>query len=385
MIRRSLLFFSMIMVLSITGCVKETYDMNKLSNKAHLSPTIAIPVIKGDISIKDIVESRDNFVIDQNKLVYLVYKRDSLIDMSMADFHSSGSLPAGKLMATFDPYTLNLGIEYILNRLTGDIFATNPSIRLYYTNSFVNPIQVTLDIEGKRNTKTIDLDLPPFPLVSPVAPDYLNVNSYILIDKSNTLDSLVSLPPEEITFSGNAIMTLAGKKSLSADNLLAQNKLIGSIEVEVPLDLKMNNLSFADTVDNFLKDENGDDDVQVKPENFKYLRVDLTAKNSFPFGVSSKMSLYDSNTHVIKSSVTATGILLPAPVDINGKVTGTTETSTSIEFTSQFFNSIDLADKIIFQFTLNTTGNETKSIKIYSDYRIDFNTALVINPDIKLK
>ena len=44
-----------------------------------------------------------------------------------------------------------------------------------------------------------------------------------------------------------------------------------------------------------------------------------------------------------------------------------------------------LADKIIFQFILNTTDNETKSIKIYSDYRIDFNTALVINPDIKLK
>jgi hypothetical protein len=242
-----------------------------------------------------------------------------------------------------------------------------------------------LDIEGKRNTKTIDLDLPPFPLLSPVAPDYLSIKSYILIDKSNTLDSLVSLPPEEINFSGNAIMTIPVKKSQPADNLLAQDKLIGSVEVEIPLDLKMNNLSFADTVDNFLKDESSDDDIQVKPENVKYLRVDLTAKNGFPFGVSSKMILYDSNAHVIKSSVTATGILLPAPVDTNGKATGTTETSTSIEFTSQFFSSINLADKIIFEFTLNTPGNGTKNIKIYSDYRIDFNTALVINPDIKLK
>jgi hypothetical protein len=97
------------------------------------------------------------------------------------------------------------------------------------------------------------------------------------------------------------------------------------------------------------------------------------------------MSLYDSSTNVIKSTVDAASILEPAPVDSNGKATGVTETSTSIEFTNEFFSSITKADKIIFGFTLNSTGNGTKDITIYSDYRIDFKASLVVKPDIKLK
>jgi hypothetical protein len=165
---------------------------------------------------------------------------------------------------------------------------------------------------------------------------------------------------------------------------LPGNKLIGSVEVEVPLDMKLHNLSFADTVKNFLNDDTGGSDTQIRPENFKYLRVDITAKNGFPVGITTKMSLYDSNTRVIKSTVTATGILQPAPVDGNGKATGSTQTATSIEFTTDFFNSINKADKIILQFNLNTTDNGSKSIKIYSDYRINFNTDVVVRPDIKL-
>jgi hypothetical protein len=61
------------------------------------------------------------------------------------------------------------------------------------------------------------------------------------------------------------------------------------------------------------------------------------------------------------------------------------ETSTRIEFTREFFSSITKADKIIFQFTLNTTSDGSQDVKIYSDYRIDFNAALVVKPDINFK
>jgi hypothetical protein len=155
--------------------------------------------------------------------------------------------------------------------------------------------------------------------------------------------------------------------------------------VEIPLDFRMNNLQFTDTVDNFIKDDGSSNDNSVKPENFELLRINVTAKNGFPFGVSLKMSLYDSLTQTIKSTVNATDLLEPAPVDSNGKVSGTTETGTSIEFTKEFFSAAGKADKIIFQFTLNTTGSGSKDVKIYSDYRIDFNAALVVKPDINLK
>jgi len=97
------------------------------------------------------------------------------------------------------------------------------------------------------------------------------------------------------------------------------------------------------------------------------------------------MILYDSVTKKNKSTVDVTGILGPAPVGSDGKATGFTETKTTIELTKDFFSSIDAADKVVFQFTLNTTDNTTKDVKFYSDYRIDFNAAVVVQPDINLK
>jgi hypothetical protein len=147
----------------------------------------------------------------------------------------------------------------------------------------------------------------------------------------------------------------------------------------------MSNLQFADTVDNFLKDKNTGNDDPLKPEDFQLLRINISAKNGFPLGVSMKMSLYNSSTKTSMNTVNANDILDPAPVDSNGKTTGQTETSTSIEFTKEFFSSVNKADKVIFSFTLNSTGNGLQDVKIYSDYRISFNASLVVKPDINLK
>jgi hypothetical protein len=158
---------------------------------------------------------------------------------------------------------------------------------------------------------------------------------------------------------------------------------IGPLEVEVPMELRINNLQFTDTVDNFMQNDDPDDESPVNPEDFEFLRIDIDAENGFPLGVSLSMTLYDSATHVNKCTIDATDILEPASVDINGKVTGPKECSTSIEITREFWNSINVADKIIFKFTLVSTDNGSKDVKIYSDYKINFKAAIVLKPDIK--
>lgn len=405
MIRKSIRIMLMIIILSTAGCVKDTYDMNMLSKQMHLSPTMAISAIKGDVSLSDMVKSNDTLVFDQNNFVKLVFKKDSVIDLKLTDFlpvknmvdlNGNGKVQHDirlfdtvkglvQMSAAIDTQSLNLEIEDILSHVSGDILISNPSIKLIYSNSFAYPVQIALNASGRRKAKTIDLNLAPFNLNYPFAPE-TEVSDTFIIDKSNSaLSLLMSLPPEEINFSGNAVISITVKKSPQESYLLASNRLIGSLEVEIPMEFRMNNLQFTDTVDNFMKDEIGNSNSPVKPENFKLLRIDFLAKNGFPLGVSLKMSLYDSLTHTIKSTVDATNLLEPAPVDSNGKVTGVTETGTSIEFTSEFFSSINKADKIIFQFTLHTTDGGSKDVKIYSDYRIDFNASLVMKPDINLK
>ena len=149
------------------------------------------------------------------------------------------------------------------------------------------------------------------------------------------------------------------------------------------MELRMTNLQFSDTVDNFLQIEDSDGDNPVNPDDFEFLRIDISAENGFPVGVSLSIILYDSDAGTNRSTVEAEDILEPAPVDSNGRVTEPADCLTSIEITREFWDSVDICDRIIFNFTMNTTDNGSKDVKIYSDYRIDFKASLVLKPDIK--
>jgi hypothetical protein len=371
------------MGLSITGCIKDTYNMKMLSKQAHLSPTLAISAVKGNISLSDILKSNDTVVYGQDKFVTLVFKEDSVVDLKLSDF-SKGTLI--HRTAVINPNKFDLNINDILSHITGDFLISNPLIKFNYTNSFTDSIKIDLNVDGKGKDKTIDLNLAPFPLEKPNIPVQQEITASYAIDKTNSnLPLLISLPPEVINFSGTATMTSLVKSSLPGNNALGPNRLHGSLEIDIPLELKINNLQFTDTVDNFIKDKGNGTDNPAKPEDFQLLRINISAKNGFPLGVSMKMSLYNSSTKASINTVNANDILKPAPVDSNGKATGQTETSTSIEFTKEFFSSVNNADKIIFSFTLNSTGNGSQDVKIYSDYRINFNASLVVKPDINLK
>ena len=297
MIKRFFLLIGIIVVLSVTGCVKETYNMNMLSKKAHLSPTMAISAVMGDVSLSDIVKTNDTVVFDPNKLVILVFKKDSIVDLKLTDF-SKGTIVR---TATIDPGTYDLDIADVLSHISGTIKFLNPSIKFNYTNSFPDPIQINLNVSGKRGTTNVPLNLLPFTLTKPNIPVQQEITASYVIDKTNSnIVNLISLPPEIINYSGSAAMSITTKEGPGSDNLLGPNRLLGSLEVEVPLDLEINNLQFTDTVDNFIKSDNSQNDDPLKPENFQLLRINIDAKNGFPLGASLKMSLYDSSTHIYK-------------------------------------------------------------------------------------
>jgi len=382
MVRRSFPVICIIMFLLGTGCVKETYDMNKLSKEAHISPTIGLAAVKGDISIKDIVKANDTLQFDENNLVKLVFRKDSVINLTIADFTDYPKGLYGQMIATLDNDSIDLEITDFLNHLEGDLLISNALIKLNYINSLIDTIQVTLNATGKRNTTTQDLNLLPFIIDRPADTISPEISSTFIIDRNNSsLAELISLPPDKIMISGNAIMNPSAK-SQEFTSFTGTRKLLGSLEIEVPLEFRMNNLSFTDSTENFLAEafDKGDD---LNWEDFELFRIDFDIQNGFPLGVSLKLSLLDSTTNNVLSSIDATDIIKPAPVDLNGKATGVTASSTSVLFTQQFFNSINSAEKIEFRFTLNTSENGSKDVKIYSDYRINFKASLVLKPDYK--
>jgi hypothetical protein len=288
----------------------------------------------------------------------------------------------GEESETIEPDTLDLDIDDILDHITGKFLLSNPSIRLNYSNSFALPLALDLQASGKRGSETVNLGLDPVTIVSPQYPASRDAVSTLLIDKNNSdLPELISLPPGKVIFFGSASMNPDGKPGLRDNYVFGNSRFLGAVEVEVPMEFRMNNLQFTDTIDNFLRSDE-EDDSPVKPENIKSLELSLTATNYFPLGVSVKMSLYDEKTNSVKSTIDATTLIEAAPVDASGKSSGFKETTTKLDLNGDFFEEINNADKMIIWFTLNTTSSGAVDVKIYSDYRIDFKTALIFKPEI---
>jgi hypothetical protein len=292
----------------------------------------------------------------------------------------------GKSTMSIVPYLLDFDIAETLSHITGSFLVSDPSIKLNYSNSFAIPVEISLVATGKRGIlPDVNLDLTPpvIPISFPNYPPGRDASGSFTIDKTNSkLPELISMPSEKISFTGSAVMNPSAVQGVRNNYVFGDSRFFGSLELEIPMEFRINNLQFTNTVDNFLIDKSSGTDNPVKPENFNLLHLEIKAVNGFPLGVSMSMSLYNPVTKTILKTVYATDILKPAQIDNNGKVTTSTESSTTIELTRDFFSSIDLADKIIFTFKLNTTNSDTKDVKFYSDYRINFKVALVAKPDI---
>jgi hypothetical protein len=80
-------------LLILPSCIKERYDMDKLSGETALSPTVVLRVVKAEMSLDDLVEPDDTTIVfDEDGLVKLVFKEDSIIDLRLADFYEEFNL-----------------------------------------------------------------------------------------------------------------------------------------------------------------------------------------------------------------------------------------------------------------------------------------------------
>jgi len=207
----------------------------------------------------------------------------------------------------------------------------------------------------------------------------------IIIDKTNSeLPELISMPSCLAVFRGTVKTNPLGNTG-KRDNYIFGNSMIkGSLEIDVPLELRMNNLQFTDTVENFLKIDDRKDDNPFNPDDLEFLNIKINAENGFPAGGSVSLILHDSVARTDRSAVHAKDVLKAATVDDYGRVMIPAESNTIIELTKEFWDSVDQSDNIILKFTLNTSGDGMKDVKFFSDYRIAFTAGLVFKHDLSL-
>jgi len=288
----------------------------------------------------------------------------------------------GQRSEAFEPDTLDLDIEDIVDRISGEFLISDPTVTLDYYNSFGLPVEISLDATGKRNDQNSGLNLDPFILSYPSYPSSYTEDIFTIDRNNSSLPSLISMPPTSIIFSAGAKLNPAGNTGARDNYVYGDSRFVASLEAMVPIDLWMKNLQFADTLENFMKPD--DDDDGFSPEDIEYLRLDLTVTNGFPLGVSVKIVLHDSLTATDLYTLDVPGLTEAAPVNSAGRVTGNTGKVTQIVLEKSFFEAARNADKMIMVFTLNTTGSGSQSVKIYSDYSISFKAGVVVKPDLIL-
>ena len=86
MVKRLLILFLVVSAILFSACVKESYDMGKLSGKGHFSPTFVLTAVKGNVAFTDLVKEGDTVVFDENKFVKIIYREDSVINVGLKDF-----------------------------------------------------------------------------------------------------------------------------------------------------------------------------------------------------------------------------------------------------------------------------------------------------------
>ncbi len=275
-----------------------------------------------------------------------------------------------------DNDTIDLDLGEIFAGNTNAFYFANPIMRMHYKNSFGLPIEIAAEARGLSDEGgDVGLNRAPEDLLYPTTIETRDVEATFVIDKDNSdLPELVSMFPDDIIFGGSATTNPLG--DVGPDNIVfSDSRLLVDLEVELPMEFWMNNLVLSDTIDNFLlPDEDGDSPLDFIDE----FELRMFIENGFPLGGKFSITLYDSTNAVEKSMIETGDFFDPAPVDANGIVTSSTEKSTVLTLTDEFMEDGLVAEKMIINFTFNTTGSGSQAVKIMSDYSIYFRAGLVV-------
>ena len=276
--------------------------------------------------------------------------------------------------------TMNLGIGDLFSKLNGSIKITDPKITLGVQNSFGFGVDLNINLTGTNKNNTVDLNIAQSILGASTPGD--DQFSSLVIDKNTDngkLIDLIALPPENLTFGGYAKLT--GKK---ASNLFITeaSRVLTSLDINIPLVLNLNNVSFTDTMKL---------DSASVPKEIKEAVLVLNTTNGFPLGIGLEIEMYDSIANQTIETITAKDIngqevLLPsAKVEADGSITPGT-TKVILDLTKEDFENLQKANQLILHLYLSTDDAASgKGVPFRANSKITIDVAVAAQADVTVK
>jgi hypothetical protein len=257
----------------------------------------------------------------------------------------------------------------------GSILFADPRFRLYASNSYGVPVQITLsDVSTYSVIEDVTTNIV-FNGVNPFliqAPDFEQigdtVNTIFDINKTNcNIDAALQTSPRDFNYKVRAITNPSGPGA--GDNFVTDSsELKLDIEVVLPLELNAGGFALEDTLEFNFEEELGD-----VADLLEYLRITLEATNGLPLNVDMQMIFANQSYAPLDSLFTNDNFLISANLGANGRVTEPNTKSKSAEFTKTKIDAIRGTKYLLIRATANTKDwDQNKYVKFYSDYLVGF-------------
>ncbi len=282
----------------------------------------------------------------------------------------------GQQTHTFNQDTIDLGgLKDFFERITGSLTFTNPVVRFPYESSFGIPASIEVQATGTNSSgATQDLNAAVQNIDRMTDRFGSPASGAVVFDRTNSdIVPLLALRPVELVYSGQIQINPLGNISGRDNFVLGNSKIIGSMEMELPWMLQMQDLALRDTLENPLYME---PDSDFKLSEMEFFRMFFYAANGFPIKVDVLLIPYDRVNDVKRPGIVIPELIMAAPVDATGKVTGPAEATITIDLDKQQLIDLEESKDLIVRFRFNTTDGGSREVVFYTDYSLDFRLAV---------
>ncbi|MBM3918623.1 MAG: hypothetical protein FJ344_03845 [Sphingomonadales bacterium] len=267
---------------------------------------------------------------------------------------------------TIDLPKTRVGLDLsFFDRVDGSFFLANPSFSIESRNSVGVSSELFLDMQAKSTDGRVDsLAASPArqPIQHPSVPGQTAVTVLSYNRNNSRLPYLISLPPDTLSLSGH--VNINPNPGPQTNFIRSDSRLEVGLTFDLPFELSLTNLGFTDT-------------LEAPKDLFKDVldaRFNFQAMSTFPFQLDLKMIFLDSlGSPLHEEDIT---LIPPASVDAQGRVVSPTTGRSVLAIDRTEIDRVRSATHWVLGVRLNTSGQGTVPVRLYSDYFLRLKTGV---------
>jgi len=274
----------------------------------------------------------------------------------------------GKRTIDVEPGKFNLGID-LMDKITGEFRLVDPKMTLTVRNSMGVPANLDLNLISQNvQGQSASLHSNDFAVPVPATIYDAAATKQMIFNKDNSsIVDFIALPPTgDINYDGLVTFNPSGVVDMQNPNFLNIDAIFNiDLSVELPMQLKVNQLGFKDTA----SISGGD------LEKVETAELVLIAKNGIPLDIDVQLLYVDTLTHRQFGASAVTRILSAAKVGTNGTITSV-ESSHSIALTSTDMEKLRKANAIIFSGYISSPDGGNSVASLFADSEIELKVVI---------